>query len=140
MTILPAADRRAYCGWSSAGPSACTTAPARRPARMVHEHRGEAALTTIAALERSVGRAALVVSLTAGILGCAFVAGSVFSLQAGLVLVSIPLGVIGVAGWTVGYLGHSRVQARRGRRVAPLLEGQYDLLHLSGEQASHLLS
>ncbi|WEO76578.1 hypothetical protein BJQ94_14580 [Cryobacterium sp. SO2] len=104
------------------------------------QSRSEAALTTITALERSSTRAALMISLTAGILGCAFLAGSVFTLQAGLLLVSIPLGVIGLAGWLAGFLSHSRVLAHRTRHAAPLIEEQYTLLALSGEQASHLLS
>lgn len=110
-----------------------------RPLVLELQHQSEAALTRIAALERSTSAAAVGTAVGIGIIGTSFVAGSVFSLQADLLVLSIVLGAIGLFGWLAGYLAHGRVQASRRARVAPLIEEQYDVVYRSGEQASHLL-
>lgn len=46
-----------------------------------------------------------------GIVGAAFLAGSVFSLDADLTALSIVLGAIGLIGWVVGFVAHGRVRA-----------------------------
>lgn len=95
---------------------------------------------TIAALERSKTSAALGLSIGIGIVGSAFLAGSVFSIDAGLVPLSIVLGAVGLLGWLAGYLVHGRVRATRTARVIPLIEAQYDVVYRSGEQAGSLLA
>ena len=79
-------------------------------------------------------------ALGIGLVGCAFLAGSVFALEADLLILSIPLGAIGLVCWLGGYLAHGRVQAQRTARVSPLIDQQYNVVYDSGEQASHLLS
>lgn len=111
-----------------------------RPMVLELQHQSEVALGTIAALERSRSTAAVGTSVGIGIVGSGFLAGSVFSLQADLIVLSILLGAIGLFGWLAGYLAHGRVQARRTARVAPLIEQQYDVVYQSGEQANHLLA
>jgi len=111
-----------------------------RPLVAELQRQADVALVDIAALERSTTSAALGLSIGVGIVGTAFLAGSVFSIDAGLVPLSIVLGAVGLVGWLAGYLVHGRVLARRSARVIPLIEAQYDVVYRSGEQASHLLA
>jgi hypothetical protein len=111
-----------------------------RPMVLELQRRCEHALASIASLERSKSSTAMAVSLGTGILGSAFLAGSVFSLEADMTALSIVLGAIGLIGWVVGYLAHGRVKTRRTEQVAPLIDQQYDVVYETGEQAAHLLS
>ncbi|MGO4784439.1 hypothetical protein [Cryobacterium sp. W22_MBD10_FK3] len=111
-----------------------------RPLVAELQRQADVALVAIAALERSASTAALGLSIGVGIVGTAFLAGSVFSLEAGLVPLSIVLGAVGLVGWLAGYLVHGRVLAQRTARVIPLVDAQYDVVYQSGERASHLLA
>lgn len=111
-----------------------------RPLVAELQRQADAALLAITALERSKSSTALGLSIGVGIVGTAFLAGSVFSLEADLVPLSIVLGAVGLLGWLAGYLVHGRVQATRTARVIPLIEQQYDVVYQSGEQASRLLA
>lgn len=98
------------------------------------------ALDSISSLERSKSTTAMAVSLGTGIVGSAFLAGSVFSLEADLTALSIVLGAIGLLGWVAGYVTHGRVKAKKTAQVTPLIDQQYDVVYETGEQAAHLLS
>lgn len=101
---------------------------------------GENALTAIATLTRSITTTAVTAALSVGIVGSAFLAGSVFAIEADLWPLSIALGVVGLIGWLAGYLTHGRVKANRSAKVNPLIDQQYEIVYTAGEQASHLLS
>lgn len=103
------------------------------------QRKAETALQTIGDLEASSATAALATALALGILGSAFLAGSVFAIQANLWLLSIPLGVVGLLGWLGGWLSFGWVKARRTAQTAPLIEQQYEIVYDAGEQASRLL-
>lgn len=100
----------------------------------------EAALATIASLEHSKGTAPMAAAIGAGIVGSAFLAGSIFAITANLWLLGIPLGIVGLAGWAAGYFLHGRVKADRVAKVAPLIDREYDTIDAAGEQASRLLA
>ncbi len=110
-----------------------------RPQVVELQRKAERALTEIAALEKSKGTAAFAKSVTIGIIGSAFLAGSVFAIEADNWGLSIPLGVIGLIGWLAGYLAYGRVKARRIATVTPLIDHQYDIVYEAAEQAAHLL-
>lgn len=112
------------------------------------EHRAEVAelqrsaersLASIASLERSKGTKAMATSLILGILGSAFLAGSVFAIQAGAIVLSIPLGTIGLVGWVLGYVSHGRVRDRSTVQAAPAIDREYENLYSIGDQATRIL-
>lgn len=100
----------------------------------------EHALATISSLERSKTSTPVAVALAVGIVGSAFLAGSVFAITANLWLLGIPLGIVGLAGWAAGYLAHRRTKASRQAKVAPLIDREYDVVYSTGEQANRLLA
>ncbi|WP_051208969.1 hypothetical protein [Propionicicella superfundia] len=100
----------------------------------------ENALACIRALEKSRTATATGVALGIGIAGSAFLAGSVFAIEAGLWLLSIPLGAIGLLGWLAAYLAHGRVKVRKTAQTAPLIDQQYEIVYGACEQAARLLA
>lgn len=112
-----------------------------RPLVAELQRKAENALSEIASLERSKTTSALASSLTIGIVGCAFLAGSVFAITEsdnwGL---SIPLGTIGLIAWLVGFLAHGRIRAKKTQQLGPVIDRQYDVVYETSEQAAHLLA
>ena len=104
------------------------------------QHKVENALTRIVDLERSRTTTAIAVALALGILGSAFLAGSLFALTAGLMVLSVPLGALGLLGWLAGWWAHGRVKARKTAQTAPLIDQQYEVIFQASEQASRLLA
>lgn len=104
------------------------------------QRKAENALAQLHALEKSRTTAAISTALALGIVGSAFLAGSVFAIEAGLWLVSVPLGAVGLLGWLAGYLAHGHVKAKQTAKTAPLIDQQYELIYQASEQAARLLS
>lgn len=144
-------DSYAAFGWlvddygaSRSGPNTVTI-KFKRPRRIKNrpqvvelQRRAERALLAIAALEKSKDTTAFVVAMVIGLVGTGLLAGSVFAVQSSNWGLSIPLGVLGLAGWLAGYLAHGWVRTRRTARVAPQIDRQYDIVYESCEQAAHL--
>lgn len=110
-----------------------------RPVVLELQRKCENALTAITQMEHAKGTAANTAAMTIGIVGSAFLAGSVFALDADMLLVSVPLGAIGLIGWVLGYFSYGRVKATKIASLAPLIDRQYDVVYETGEQASRLL-
>lgn len=104
------------------------------------QREAEQSLASIAALERSKGARAMAASLVVGIVGSGFLAGAVFAIMAGAVVLSIPLGALGLIGWVLGYLAHGKVRASTTARVAPQIDREYENLYSIGERADRILS
>jgi hypothetical protein len=111
-----------------------------RPMVLELQRQCENALTSITSLEKAKTTTAMAWSLGLGIVGSALLAGAVFAINADLIVLSIPLGALGLVGWTAGYLAHSRVKASKTAQLAPLIDRQYDVVYETGEQASRLLA
>ncbi|MFK5160216.1 hypothetical protein ACI3QN_11195 [Propionibacterium freudenreichii] len=103
------------------------------------QEEADTALTTIISLERSKTSRAMVVAVTIGIVGSAFLAGSVFAMNAGLAVLSVALGALGLFGWVGGGISYRQVKRRRARHVDPLIENALDTLHEASRRAAHLL-
>lgn len=98
-------------------------------------------LAEIEALERSKSSFALACALTVGLIGTAFMAGSVFAAAAEpprWILMAI-LAVPGFAGWGASYFVYRFLVRRRTAKVAPLIEQKYDELYEICEKGNHLL-
>lgn len=104
------------------------------------QRKSEAALGDIDRLERSKTQKAQIVAFTIGIIGCAFLAGSVFSMQASLWIPFVLLGVIGLVGWALPYFVYKSIRESQTRRVAPLIDQRYDTIYDASEQAQRLLA
>ncbi|MFT4214606.1 MAG: hypothetical protein QM622_07505 [Microbacterium sp.] len=107
---------------------------------VVHDlqRKADASLSAIVRLERSKTARAFAVAATIGIVGAAFLAGSVFLMNGGLIALSIVLGAVGLVGWVGGFLAYQGVAARRSAAVTPLIDREFDVLYETTEQAAHL--
>lgn len=101
----------------------------------------EACMQEIAALEASKGSVPTIVSLSCGLLGCAFMAGSVFAVTAAtpVIWLTVLLGIPGFVLWGAAYFGYRWAKRRRTEKVAPLIEAKYDEACAVCEKAQQLL-
>lgn len=92
-------------------------------------------------LERSRSRAALIWALTVGILGTAFIAGSVFAVTAEppIVVLCILLAIPGFTGWIMPYFLYKALVRRKTAEVSPLIENKYEEIYEICEKGSDLL-
>ena len=91
-------------------------------------------------LENSKLIAPSAVAYTVGIVGTAFMAGSVFSFLAGLIVLCIVLAVPAFVGWVVPYFAFLRIQKSRTDKVAPLIDSRYDAIYNVCEKANSLVN
>ncbi|MCI2956867.1 hypothetical protein MN032_04105 [Agromyces atrinae] len=100
----------------------------------------EKSLASVTRLERSASLRAVATATAFGILGSGALAGSIFSMDGGLLAVGIVLGTVGLLLWLGGYIGHTVVRNRRAAAVAPLIDREHDALFDAASQASRLLN
>lgn len=84
---------------------------------------------------------ATVCALAVGIIGTAFMAGSVFAVTARPphVILSIILAVPAFAGWMIPYFLYKRVARKQTEKLAPLIEQKYDEIYEICEKGNKLL-
>lgn len=100
----------------------------------------EIAFQAIERLENSKTTKALAVSLGVGLLGTAFMAGSVFAYLASLLTLSIFLAIPGFLGWGLPYFLYREVIKKSTDKINPLIDEKYDIIYEACEKASQLLS
>lgn len=103
------------------------------------QRKAEGSLAAIARLEKSKTSRAMMLAVTVGLVGAAFLAGSVFLMNGGALVLSIVLGVVGLCGWVGGFLAYVGVKARRTATVTPLIDREFEALYETSEQAARLL-
>lgn len=88
----------------------------------------EACMSEIAALENSKESFAVAASIACGILGCAFMAGSVFAVTAvkPIIWLMILLAIPGFFLWGIAYPLYKYVKKWRAEKVEPLIEAKLD--------------
>lgn len=88
----------------------------------------EACMSEIAALENSKEAFAMITALTSGILGCAFMAGSVFAVTAAkpIIWLMILLAIPGFFLWGIAYPLYKYVKKWRAEKVEQLIEAKLD--------------
>lgn len=101
----------------------------------------EACVKEIETLERSKTSAATIYALVAGIIGTAFMAGSVFAVtaQPSHIILSIFLAIPAFAGWIIPYFLYRRVVRERTEKFTPLIEQKYDEIYEICEKGNKLL-
>lgn len=100
----------------------------------------ETALKELSKLERQPYTAGIITSLTIGLIGTVFLAISVFALTVTtpFYFLGILAGIIGLFGWTIGFLSFGKVKAKKETENIPLIEEQYNIIYDSCEQAKKL--
>lgn len=99
----------------------------------------EASVKNIENLEKSKTNTASAVAFTLGIIGCAFMAGSVFSFEAGRIPLTIILAIPGFLGWILPYFCYVKLRNKKTASLTPLIEQEYDKVYETCEKASKLL-
>lgn len=101
----------------------------------------EAAMNEIIALEHSKTTAATIWALCTGLVGTAFMAGSVFAIVAEphRVLLCIVLAVPAFAGWIAPYFVYRILRDKKTRQVTPFMEEKIEEIYAMCEKGQSLL-
>lgn len=102
----------------------------------------EACIREIDMLEESKTSMATAVAIATGIIGTAFMAGSVFAVTASepMIVLCILLAIPGFIGWVLPYLLFKNMTNKRTEKVAPLIEDKYDEMYAIVEKGDRLLN
>ena len=92
-------------------------------------------------LEKSKASKAIMYALIVGIIGTAFMAGSVFAVTASppMIILCIILAVPAFAGWILPYYIYKIIVRKRTKKVSPLIEEKQDEVYEICEKGSKLL-
>lgn len=101
----------------------------------------ESCMEEIEALEDSKNSVPAIVSISCGLSGCGFIAGSVFAVTntPPILWLMILLAIPGFALWLAAYFSYAIVKKRRIKKVTPLIEAKYDEAYEVCEKACRLL-
>lgn len=101
----------------------------------------DACVNEITTLEKSKTSGATIAALVIGILGTAFMAGSVFAVTAAVpnMLLCVIFAIPAFIGWILPYFVFKNLSAKRGQKVTPLIEAKYDEIYEVCEKANSLL-
>lgn len=101
----------------------------------------EAHMDEIDALERSSSSTANAWAIGVGVLGTAFMAGSVFAVTAEppQIVLSVVLAVPAFASWIAPYFVYRKVKEKKSRQVTPFLEQKTEELYEMCEKGQKLL-
>lgn len=101
----------------------------------------EACVNEIVTLENAKTSAATMYALVVGVLGTAFMAGSVFAVtaQPPHIILCILLAIPGFIGWILPYFVYRRVVEKQTDKLTPLIEEKYDEIYEICEKGNKLL-
>lgn len=105
------------------------------------ERNFEACVDEIEKLEKAKTSAATMYALVLGIIGTAFMAGSVFAVtaQPPYYILCIILAIPGFLGWIFPYFLYKRIVEKRTEKMTPLIEAKYDEIYEIWEKGNKLL-
>lgn len=105
------------------------------------ERNFEACVNEIGKLEKAKTSAATMYSIILGVIGTAFMAGSVFAVtaQPPCYVLCILLAVPGFLGWTFPYFLYKKIAGRQTEKITPLIEAKYDEVYEICEKGNKLL-
>lgn len=101
----------------------------------------EACVSEIDTLEKAKTSAAAVWAITTGIIGTAFMAGSVFAVtaQPPRILLCIILAVPAFLGWIIPFFLYKKIVRKQTEKLTPLIEEKYDEIYEICEKGNKLL-
>ncbi|MFC0234164.1 hypothetical protein ACFFIF_09200 [Vagococcus entomophilus] len=100
----------------------------------------DAIVEEIQKLENKKQSLAMIVAFSIGVLGTAFIAGSVFAVEAGNHFLMVLLAIPGFIGWILPYFTFKKVEADKTKQITPLIDQKYDELYEITEQGNRLLT
>lgn len=100
----------------------------------------EAFVNEIVSLEKSKVIGASTAAYIIGVLGTAFMAGSVFAFLGNMIPLCIIFAVPGFVGWIIPYICFVSICKRKSAKVEPLIDQKYDAIYEVCEKANSLLS
>ena len=99
----------------------------------------DAMANEIVSLENSKVIGASTIAYIIGVLGTAFMAGSVFAYLGDMIVLSIILAIPAFIGWIIPYFCYIRICKKKSNDIDPIIEQKYDALYEVCEKASSLL-
>lgn len=99
----------------------------------------DACVSEIQSLEFSKYRKASTVAYVIGVVGTAFMAGSVFAITLNMVVLCAILAVPGFLGWIIPYLCYRNISKKKTAEITPLIDQKYDELYAVCEKRNALL-
>jgi len=100
----------------------------------------EGMLGEIERLQQSKTTSAVTTAITTGLIGTVFLAGATFAfIYAEMIPLMIALAIPGFIGWFLPYQLYKKVRMKKNKKVAPLIEKQYDAIYEICERAHGLL-
>lgn len=99
----------------------------------------DACVAEIEKLEFSKVIAASAVAYIIGVIGTAFMAGSVFAYNADKLPLTVILAIPGFVGWIIPYLSYCGIRKKKTDKVTPLIDQKYDEIYEVCEKANTLL-
>lgn len=101
----------------------------------------EANMEEIAALENSKTTMPMILALSVGIIGTAFMAGSVFAIvaQPPIIWLCILLAIPAFAGWIFPYFIYKKACEKKTKQVTPFIEAKYEEIYGLCEKGHSLL-
>ena len=99
----------------------------------------DACVNEINSMEKSKESSAFIASVSAGLIGTAFIGASLFSFLNSLIIPFIILAVPGLIGWVVPYFLYKSAYAKKTAKILPLVENKYDEIYEICERAGSLL-
>ena len=101
----------------------------------------EACMSEIDEMEFSKTQSATIWAIAIGIIGAAFMAGSVFAVTAAppMIALCVILGIPGFIGWALPYFVFKKMVQQRVEKITPLIEQKYDEIYEICEKGSKLL-
>lgn len=99
----------------------------------------DACVAEIETLESSKVTGASIAAYLIGIVGTAFMAGSVFAYQADLLPLTIILAIPGFAGWIIPNFCYRGIRKQKTNKVSPLIDQKYDEIYEACQKANALL-
>lgn len=99
-----------------------------------------ACITDIQSLEFSKGLKASAFAYAIGVVGTAFIAGSVFAVTSNLIVPCVILAIPGFIGWIAPYWIYKTISRKKTEEINPLIDQKYDEIYSVCEKASSLLN
>ena len=101
----------------------------------------DACVSEITGMERSKAASASIIAYTVGLIGTAFMAGSVFAVVATppLIMLCIILAVPALIGWVLPYFLYKSNYTKKAAKLTPLIDSKYDEIYEVCERANSLL-
>ncbi len=98
----------------------------------------EADAAEIENLETSKSVKASTIAYIIGVIGTAFMAGSVFAVTSDMITLCIILGALGFVGWILPYQAFRRIKAKKVAELTPLIDAKYDEIYEVTKKANQL--